>query len=74
MTFRMKGSVFPGDTMVFTGTVTGVGWTTPAAAGSTSIWTWPSAGTSKTACTARIAVPISPDDNPWARRGERWRP
>jgi hypothetical protein len=29
---------------------------------------------SKTGCSARIAVPVAPDDNPWARRGERWRP
>ena len=23
---------------------------------------------------ARVAIPITPDDNPWARRGERWLP
>jgi hypothetical protein len=23
---------------------------------------------------ARIAIPTTPDDNPWARRGDDWRP
>ncbi len=27
-----------------------------------------------TACAARIAIPTTDDDNPWARRGESWRP
>jgi hypothetical protein len=27
-----------------------------------------------TTCTARVAVPTSPDDNPWRRRGEEWKP
>ena len=37
MTFRMLGSVFPGDTMVFSGVVDrGDAWTTPGAAGSAS--------------------------------------
>ena len=75
MRFRMKDSVFPGDTMAISGTVTARdGGRRPAAAGSTSSWTWRSARESKTGCTARIAVPVSPDDNPWTRRGERWRP
>ena len=36
MGFRMIDSIFPGDTMVFTATVTSVGPTKPAAAGSGS--------------------------------------
>ena len=28
----------------------------------------------KTECSARIAVPTTPDDNPWARRGDSWKP
>jgi hypothetical protein len=27
-----------------------------------------------TECSARIAIPVAPDDNPWARRAERWHP
>ncbi|MEY9934832.1 acyl dehydratase [Catenulispora sp. GP43] len=74
MRFRMKDSVFPGDTMTISGTVTatavdeaGCGWLEVAL----DLAVGPD---SKTGCTARIAVPLSPDDNPWTRRGERWRP
>jgi hypothetical protein len=31
-------------------------------------------GTACTTCAARIAIPTTDDDNPWARRGESWRP
>jgi hypothetical protein len=31
-------------------------------------------GETKTECTARIALPVSADDNPWTRRGDAWRP
>jgi hypothetical protein len=27
-----------------------------------------------TTCAVRIAVPTTPDDNPWDRRAERWQP
>ena len=74
MTFRMKGSVFPGDTMVLEGTVTdvdvddtGCGWAGLAVTLSVG-------GDVKSACSARIAIPTSPDDNPWSRRGDEWRP
>lgn len=74
MTFRMKGSVFPGDTMVFGGTVAassvdgvGCGWLELAL-------DLRVAGEVKTSCSARIAVPTSSDDNPWSRRAERWIP
>jgi acyl dehydratase len=74
MKFRMKGSVFPGDTMRFDATVddvttdeTGCGWA------SLTI-TLTVDGDTKTDCTARIALPTTDDDNPWARRGDRWVP
>ena len=74
MTFRMKGSVFPGDTMQLQGTVTAV--ETDAAG-----CTWASVdvaltveGNVCTTCAVRIAVPVDDDDNPWARRGDAWRP
>ena len=25
-------------------------------------------------CTAGVAVPTTPDDNPWARKGDDWNP
>jgi acyl dehydratase len=74
MTFRMKGSVFPGDTMVLRGTVTGVetdadgcGWVSIDVALTVD-------DDVKTTCAVRIAVPTGPDDNPWDRRADRWQP
>ena len=74
MRFRMRGSVFPGDLMVITGTVTklevddtGCGWAEVDVALSVAEET-------KTECLARVALPADDGDNPWARRGERWRP
>ncbi len=72
--FRMKDSVFPGDRMVFHGRVekvekddTGCGWVALAVRLSVGEKT-------TTECTARIALPVSADDNPWKRRGSDWRP
>jgi hypothetical protein len=31
-------------------------------------------GDLKTDCTARVALPVNDDDNPWTRRGDDWRP
>ncbi len=74
MTFRMRGSVFPGDTMVLSGTVTGTpvdeagcGWAQVDVDLSVE-------GDVKTSCRARVALPRTPDDNPWDRRGEQWIP
>jgi len=74
VTFRMKDSVFPGDTMTMTGTVTatsvddaGCGWVTREVALRVGDKT-------PTTCTARVALPTSPDDNPWQRRGDNWKP
>jgi hypothetical protein len=72
--FRMKGSVFPGDTMVLTGVVratavddTGCGWAELDVTLSVD-------GDTKTTCAVRVAIPTDADDNPWARRGDRWVP
>ena len=74
MRFRMKDSVFPGDTMTISGTVTGMS-TDEAGCGWIEVYLDLAVGQdTKTGCSARVAVPVSPDDNPWARRGERWRP
>jgi len=74
VTFKMKGSVFPGDTMVLRGVVddvtvdeTGCGWVSTAIELSVD-------GDAKTTCAARIALPTNASDNPWTRRAERWRP
>jgi acyl dehydratase len=74
VTFRMKGSVFPGDTMTLRGVVestevdaTGCGFVTVAV-------TLAVGNDTKTTCLARIALPRSDDDNPWARQGRQWLP
>ena len=74
MTFRMLGSIFPGDTMVFTGVVTetgvdatGCGWVAIDIAVAVN-------DVPKTTCHARVALPVDADDNPWHRRGDRWHP
>jgi acyl dehydratase len=74
VTFRMKGSVFPGDTMVLSGAVTatevddqGCGWAELDVTLSVD-------GETKTTCAVRVAIPTAADDNPWARRGDRWVP
>ncbi|HWW54564.1 MAG TPA: hypothetical protein VNY84_12385 [Acidimicrobiales bacterium] len=74
MKFRMKGSVFPGDTMIFEGTVTAVG-VDPSGCGWVEVDVSLTVdGETKTECSARVAVPTAADDNPWARRGQRWNP
>jgi acyl dehydratase len=74
VTFRMKGSVFPGDTMVFDGVVSEVG-TDDVGCGWVSVdVTLAVDGDTKTSCQARVSVPVDRDDNPWTRRGNRWKP
>jgi len=74
MKFRMKASVFPGDRMVFRGSVrsvgkdgAGCGWAELAielAVGEKLV----------THCDARVALPVSEGDNPWRRKGAQWKP
>jgi len=74
MKFRMLGSVFPGDVMVLQGTVDDVA-TDDAGCGWVRLRvTLEVDGDVKTACTARIALPVSVTDNPWARHGDAWTP
>jgi acyl dehydratase len=74
ITFRMLNSIFPGDTMVFTASVTSVE-TDETGCGWVGIDIAVKVGERIcTTSTARIALPVTPDDNPWARRGERWIP
>lgn len=74
MSFRMRGSVFPGDTMVFDSVVSdvgiddvGCGWVGLAVMLAVD-------GDVKTSCNVRVALPVDAGDNPWKRRSERWRP
>ena len=74
ITFRMKDSIFPGDRMVFNGTVTavetdavGCGWgrlELPLSVGDRVC----------TTASISVAVPVTPTDNPWSRSGDQWTP
>jgi hypothetical protein len=72
--FRMKGSVFPGDTMTLSGVLTGLEVDEVGCGFASVAVTLSVDGDAKTTCEARIALPVNPDDNPWARRGDQWRP
>jgi acyl dehydratase len=74
ITFRMKGSVFPGDTMVFMGEVTGESVDEDGCAWVELALTLSVDGVTKTTAAARVALPTTADDNPWSRRGDAWRP
>lgn len=74
MKFRMKGSVFPGDTMVLNATVSGAGTDDVGCGWVDLVVSLTVDDQLKTECTARIAVPVDADDNPWERRGDRWVP
>ncbi len=74
MKFRMKDSVFPGDTMVFGGEVKGVS-SDDAGCGWVDLELSLKVGDKTvTDCTARVALPVDSEDNPWQRKGEQWRP
>lgn len=74
MTFRMRTSVYPDDRMVVRGTVTGTS-VDATGCGWASVEITLSVGeTIATSCTATIALPTQPDDNPWARIDDQWTP
>jgi acyl dehydratase len=74
MQFRMRDSVFPGDRMVFRGAVEGVE-TDAGGCGWAAVKATVSVGERVCSeCTARIALPSAPGDNPWRRKGAEWRP
>jgi len=72
--FRMKDSVFPGETMVFRGTVKNVDTDERGCAWAELDLVLTSGGRETTVCTARAAIPAAEGDNPWKRRGEDWKP
>jgi len=74
MKFRMRDSIFPGDRMTFNGTVkkverdeAGCDW----AALDVAVTVGDRVCTS---CEVRVAIPSGPNDNPWSRKGDSWRP
>jgi acyl dehydratase len=74
MTFRMKGSVFPNDRMVFSATVEDVATDEVGCGWVALLVTLAVDGQTKTDCSVRVALHTSADDNPWARHGDQWTP
>ena len=74
LSFRMIDSIFPGDTMVFTAVVSSVD-TDDQGCGWAGVDITVKVGDKVcTTCKGRVGIPTSPDDNPWTRRGESWKP
>jgi len=72
--FRMRDSIFPGDTMVFRGVVEEVA-TDEAGCTFVDLALRVAVGERvATECRARVAVPSHEGDNPWRRRCDDWRP
>jgi hypothetical protein len=72
--FRMRDSVFPGDRMVFTARVSKLG-TDETGCGWADVEVDLSVGErTVTTCSARMALPVDSDDNPWQRKGAEWQP
>jgi acyl dehydratase len=72
--FRMRDSVFPGDRMVFRGTVEKAGRDETGCAFVDVAVKLAVGDRVCTECAARIAIPAVPGDNPWQRTGADWRP
>ncbi len=72
--FRMKDSVFPGESMVFSGSVKGVDTDDTGCAWAELDLQVTSGGRVTTVCEARVAIPAHEGDNPWTRRGDDWKP
>ncbi len=74
MKFKMRKSVCPGDTMVFNGTVTGIGPDDTGCHWAEIDLALTVNGETATECVARVALPADASDNPWKRSGARWKP
>jgi uncharacterized protein len=72
--FRMRDSVYPGDEMALTGTVSVVGTDTAGCGWAAVAVDVRADGRLCTTASARVALPTAPDDNPWRRAGDRWLP
>jgi len=78
--FRMKDSIYPGEIMSFSGIVTGVE-TASARGGGAGEVGWVDIAVELRAgdkdcvgCEARIALPGTPEANPWKLKGDDWQP
>jgi acyl dehydratase len=74
MSFRMTGSVFPGDTMMIEAVVDGAEVDSLGCGWAGLDMTLSVGNEVKTTCQARVALPVDANDNPWDRGEDRWRP
>ena len=74
MKFRIRDSIFPDDTITFSGEVTAAS-TDGAGCGWVELNVEVKVGDKVcTACEARVAVPRDDADNPWKRGADSWQP
>jgi len=74
LAFQMKKPVFPGDEMQFSGTVTALATDDAGCCWADIDLAIRVGGEPRTVGKARVAIPATADDNPWQRKGERWKP
>jgi acyl dehydratase len=74
MTFKMKKSVFPGDEITISGRVTRVSVDDAACHWVDIDLAVSVAGSVPFEGHAKLALPASDTDNPWARKGSAWKP
>jgi acyl dehydratase len=72
--FRMRRSVYPGDTMAFDGVVQSVTVDQAGCAWVDLKVELTVGGETATECTARVAIAATADSNPWRLGPESWRP
>ena len=74
MKFRMRDSIFPGDRMVFRGSVERVDTDEVGCAWAELVVRVAVGDRVCTECSVRVALPSARGDNPWRRRGTDWKP
>jgi hypothetical protein len=74
MRFKMRDSIYPGDTMVFRGVVEKLESDARGCCWADVALSLQVGGQVRTSCHARMALPAHPGDNPWRRSGDDWKP
>ena len=74
VSFRMQDPVFPGDTMTISSVVTGMPVDNTGCGWAELGLTLRAGDRTCTTGTARVALPMTADDNPWQRHGDDWKP
>ena len=74
LSFRMRQPVCPGDRMVISGTVTGLETDADNCGWAEIDFALTVGDATCSTGSARVALPTDDGDNPWARRGDDWKP